>query len=150
MGTIVVGVQGNEAQAQHPTAKMTIGELARKHELGIGVPQRSFLAAWFDSNKTRLQAELKDDMQAVLKGKQSRKKVLAARGYKWTEEVRKNIDADGVVGPSLAPSTIQRKGHHVKLLGLTYTLRNSITYKLFLPQKKSIRNTAQRAAARGQ
>jgi len=150
LGTITIGVQGQEALSMHPEANMTVGELAQRHELGLGVPQRSFIRAWFDKHEARLRKETAAELEAVLKGTSTRKKSLAALGYKWTEEIREHIDRNEVDGPPLAPATVAKKGHDTKLLGFTYTLRNAVTYKLFLPQKKSIRDVEQRKAARGQ
>ena len=36
----------------------TLAEVATKHELGVGVPQRSFIGAWVDENESKLQQRL--------------------------------------------------------------------------------------------
>lgn len=147
MGTITIGVQGAEANAKHPESSLTLGELAQMHELGTGgMPERSFIRSWLDKNSRRMVSEMAAAVKEVLARKTSRRKAMIEIGYGWVEEVRENIDHNHVTGPDLAASTVARKGHNTKLLGFTYALRNAITYKLFLPQKKSIRNTEQRAA----
>lgn len=150
MGTLTIGVQGQEAERKHPESNLTIGELARMHELGQGVPKRSFITAWFDQNEPRLIRQTKQAVERVLRRQTTRKVELAGLGYLWTDEIRRHIDANEVAGPALAASTQRRKGHGIKLLGFTYALRNSITYKLFMPQIKSVRNTEQRMALRKQ
>ena len=55
--------------------------------------------------------------------------------------------ARGDVTPGIAESTIRKKRDDRALVE-TITLHDSITYKVWLPQFKSIRDPAQRAAAR--
>lgn len=144
MGTITLGVQGAEAEKMHPSGA-PVGQIAAAHELGLvpGAPQRSWLRSWMDSNEQRMLAEVQAQYKLVMQGKKTRNKALKELGYKWVEELRQNIDDRGIT-PPLAASTVKAKGHNIPLLD-TGTLRNSITYKVFLKMKKSARDAAERA-----
>ncbi len=148
MGTVTLGVHGDDAAKPHPNSEWSIGELAYRHEVGLGVKERSWLRVWMDANEARMLAETKAAYLDVMAGRTTRKKAMAALGYKWVAELRQNI-ADGKVYPPLAPSTIARKGHSIPLLE-SATLANHITYKLFLKQIKSVQSKAERAVLRGQ
>lgn len=148
LGSVVLGVQGKEAEKPHPSADgLTVGEIASIHHEGKGPPRRRWLEGWLEKNAARMRAEAAIELQDVIAGKTTRNKALQRLGYKWCAELRDWIWA-GKVTPPLAASTIQRKGGETRPLVDTHTLVNAITYKVFLPQLKSIRDTAQRAAAR--
>ncbi len=149
MGHVTLGVQGEEAEAQHPNSNLTVGELAAAHELGLvpGAPQRSWLRKWMDANQKRMANEARAALQAVIRGEKSRNQALIALGFKWTTELREQF-WNGTIKPALKASTIARKGGETRPLLDSATVANAITYKVFLPMLKSIRDTAQRAAAR--
>lgn len=142
---IRIGVQDEDAAKKHPTRGVTIGELAARHEMGLGMPERSFLRSWFDQNRDRTVRELASAEQQIIKGG-SRKKIFERLGFIWTDEIRRNI-ASGKVRPVLKASTIRRKGHDTPLLE-TATLVNNVKFKLFLAQAKSIKDPKQREAVR--
>lgn len=50
---------GNSKKAKAVVGSETLAEVATKHELGIGVPQRSFLGAWVDENEPKVKEQLK-------------------------------------------------------------------------------------------
>ncbi len=141
-----VGVQGEEAKAAHPNSEWTVGELAARHEMGLGVKERSFLRAWFDRNQARIQQQTRDALAQVAARKASRKKVMEQLGYEWVDEIRSDL-ASGKVRPALAPSTIKKKGHPIPLLE-SAELVNAITFRLFLAQVKSVADPALRDALR--
>jgi hypothetical protein len=147
MGTVTLGVQGDEAEAKHPNSDLTVGHLAAVHHLGVGVPQRPWLTDWMDANAERMMQQTRDALQDVMQGKLSRNQALIKLGYEWTKQLRDRI-WNGEIKPPLAASTIARKGGETRPLLDSATLVNAITYKVFLPMFKSIRDTAQRAAAR--
>lgn len=149
MGAVHLGVQGEKALEQHPNSELSIGEVAAIHELGLSGghrTRRSWLMDWVDANQDRLVQETKAELQAVMAGHKTRNQALIALGYKWTQELRDNI-WDGKIRPPLRPSTIAAKGHSIPLLD-SHALSNAITYKVFLPQLKSILDRAQREIAR--
>jgi len=150
MGAVHLGVQGEKALEQHPNSELSVGEVAAIHELGLSGghrTKRSWLVSWLDANQDRMMAETKAALQAVLRGEKTRKQALIDLGYRWTAELRDNI-WDGKIVPALRQSTIDAKGHSIPLLDST-ALVNAITYRIFLPALKSIRDVAQRRAARG-
>ena len=148
MGEITLGVQGEEALMQHPNSELSVGEIAAIHELGIGVPPRSWLREWMDENQARMLQETKAQLALVMEGKKSRNQALQELGYAWTKELRDRI-WEGKITPPLSMTTVMAKGGETRPLLDTGTLMNSITYKVFLPMFKSIRDPSQRSAARG-
>ncbi len=156
MGAITVGVQGEDAAKIHTAdlgviapgaGRITVGDLAKVHELGLGVPRRSWLVDWMDENKSTMSRETRTAMKAVLSGKRTRKDALAKLGYDWTKAVRDRMAAGGVK-PPISAETAERKGHNTPLVE-TFDLHNHVTYRVFLPKKKSIKNAKQRRAVGG-
>ena len=141
LGTVTLGVQGKEALEKHPESELTVGEIAAIHELGLGVPKRSWLVSWMDANQARMLRETNLALSQVLKGVISRNKALAALGFEWTKDIREVVSSGGVE-PALAHP---RPDGTTAPLYDTHTLHNSITYKIWLPQARSIRDPAQRA-----
>jgi len=148
MGAITIGVQGKDVDRPHPNGHgQTVGDIARMHELGLGTQKkRSFCVAWIDENAARMRKESARQLAAVLKGTITRNKALIKLGYSWTEDMRNRVWA-GHVQPPIAQATIDKKGDDRALVE-TITLHDAITYKVWLPQFKSIRDPAQREAAR--
>lgn len=145
-GALFVGVQGDEAKMTHPNSDLSVGELAAVHELGLGVPERSWLRAWFDENNERIQAQTREALGRVARREVSRKRALEELGYGWVDEIRENI-ASGRIKPALSEETKRRKGHDIPLLE-SGTMMNAITFRLFLKQIKGIADPALRAALR--
>lgn len=145
-GTITLGVQGDEAEKQHQDSELTIGQVAAIHELGLGVPERSWLRVWMDENAQRCRADLAAALQLVIQGSKSRRQALADVGYEWVKKLRENIRS-GRIRPALAPSTVAAKGHGIPLLD-SGDVMNSITYRLYLNQIKGIRDAGLREAVR--
>lgn len=145
-GSITLGSQGPDAEKQHPDFDGTVGELMALHELGLGVPERSWLRSWIDKNQRECQADMASAMQAILSGRKSRKQALEEIGYKWTNEMRGNI-VDGKIQPAIAASTAKAKGHDTPLLDTAEGV-NSITFKLFLKNVKGIADKGVREAVR--
>jgi hypothetical protein len=87
--------------------------------------------------------------QRVLKGEISRAKALQSLGYKWVEELREQFDK-GTITPPISDQTIHDKNGETRPLVDTFHLRDSITYRAFLPNIKSIRNKVERMVLRKQ
>ena len=147
IGTITLGVQGKEAKEKHSNSELTVGQIAAIHELGLGVPKRSWLVAWLDKNQTKMLAAARRAMVQVASGKKSRKKALQELGQDWVEQLQENIDFRGVDGPPLSETQKKRKGHGIPLLE-TGDLRDAITYKLYLPRFKNVPGGSAKAAAK--
>lgn len=149
MGHVTIGVQGKEADEKYEDSDVTVGYVAKIHELGLGVPKRSWLLSHLDANEGRMKREAGALMRAVLARRKTRNQALIEMGFKWTKEIRDQVAEGRVDGPPLAQSTRDKKGHGIKLVE-TYRFHNAITYKVFLPRFKSIKSRLQRAAARGE
>lgn len=67
MVKITVGIHAAEGSGGHDG--LTNAELGEIHEFGLGVPQRSFLRAYFDENENHLSALITDGIaEALLDG----------------------------------------------------------------------------------
>jgi hypothetical protein len=121
--TIRVGVIGTAARAAHPKAGMSVGELASLHELGIGVPRRSFLRDTFDQEWSTTKASLRLIPRSVVSG--STAQAAATRfGESSSKSVVASIDAN--ISPPLDPSTIAGKSNAGVLVD-TGTLRRAVS-----------------------
>jgi hypothetical protein len=144
LGHITLGVHPQDAGKRYPDSSMTVGELATIHELGLGVPRRSWLVTWLDANAAQMKREATTRLRRVIKGTETRKQALQAMGFKWAKAIRDNM-AQSRITPRLAKSTIRRKGGLDVPLVETYQLHNNITYRAFMPQAKNVKNERQRA-----
>lgn len=112
-GEITVGIHGAEGGAPHEGGE-SIAAIGEAHEFGAGVPQRSFLRAWFDER----QSEIEKTIQAQLELSLQRGKSLdwaLERVAVWAQaDIQKRIAAG--IDPPNAPSTIQRKGSSKPLI----------------------------------
>lgn len=126
MGGVTLGVQGDEATASAPGAGITIGELAAIHELGLGVPERSFLRSWLDENQDQMLADARAMMQRMVKGQVTRERALELLGVRWQSAIQRRILQGGIT-PELSEQTKKRKGSSTPLLD-TGQLVSAITY----------------------
>lgn len=65
---ITVGIHGEEGGAGHGDSGTTVGDIATRHEFGIGVKQRSFIRAWADADKSKHENILRQLGRSVVKG----------------------------------------------------------------------------------
>ncbi len=144
-GEITLGII-DKAEFPHPSSDLTIGELAAIHELGIGVPERSWLRSWIDGNLTYIQASSAEAWQKIATGQLSRKDALDRLGRDWANQIQENI-LQGNIMPPLAASTVAKKGHATPLID-TMTLIEAIDYELKLKNIKSIRDSGVREVVR--
>jgi hypothetical protein len=122
-----VGVLGANAEKEHKGSPgMTVSDLATIHEFGLGVPERSFLRAWFDSNRASIEVTLRAAHRQVLLGKLTPKRAGELIGLKFAGEVQKYI-AEGHVQPPLSEQTVKKKGSSVPLVD-TGQLRAAISW----------------------
>ena len=116
--------KGEEPESETaPAPTITTADIALWHELGLGVPQRSWLRAWFDGNTRKLIRKA----QESFKKKGVNAKGLNLLGLWIVGEIQQRI-ADGI-RPSNAESTIARKGSSKPLID-TGQFRTSITHRL--------------------
>lgn len=117
-------IDGKGAEKMH--GDLTVGELATIHEFGLGVPERSFLRAWFDQERPAILEALRAAHRQVLLGKLTPKQAGELLGMRFAGQVQKYI-SDRRVQPELSEQTIKRKGSSVPLID-TGQLRSAITW----------------------
>jgi len=110
---------------------MTVGTLAEIHEFGLGVPQRSFLRAWADADRTKINRAWGSLLRKVLKSELTLDQALEQFGI-WAQGQVQQFIADSRVEPPLDPRTIDAKGSSTPLID-TGQLRSSITYEVRTP-----------------
>lgn len=124
---VTAGILEREGSAAHPDAKgLTIAALAEIHEFGLGVPERSFIRAWFDQHQPEIVAVLKGRLAEAARGRISYDDAINQFAL-WVQGSIQRRIRDGIP-PPLAPETIRRKGSSVPLID-TGVLRSSITAK---------------------
>jgi len=133
---VLVGVQGQEAAANHNNAKMTIAQLASVHEFGkvihhrdgrvTVIPERSFIRAGIDQFKEAIQRRATMVGTGVMLLKFDVDTALELLGQ-YAVGVLKQRIADGLLPPN-RPSTVARKRSSKPLIDKGQ-LRNAITYK---------------------
>lgn len=128
---VTVGIHAQEGAEPHgrpsktnepPQSILLIGYW---NEFGLGVPERSFIRAWFDAAKGENYELAKRMLEAILHNKISMETALEQMGAKFAGEVQKRI-AEGIPPPN-APSTIAEKGSSTPLIDKGQ-LRQSVTY----------------------
>ena len=147
MGAITIGVQGDDINKKHANGRTTIGYLAAKHELGLGITKRSFIVDWMDENAAMIQKDSAREFRLVMKGRKTRGAALTANGFKWCKSVRDRMAAGGVK-PPISAATAAAKGHDIPLIE-TYDLHNHVTYRVFLPRAASIERAPRQRAIVG-
>lgn len=130
--SLSLGVMGEAGARPHrdPNGKagaLTVGEVAAIHELGLGVPERSWLRAWFEANHKMVIADVKAGMVQIAQGRLTPEALLDLLGQKYVGEIRKRIQAG--IDPPLAQETIDRKKSSTPLID-TGQLWSAITYEV--------------------
>lgn len=131
-----VGITGERAGRVHAGGSgLTVVEIGTRHEMGLGVPQRSFIRSTFDENVDRYRDLLKRQFRETIlyhartqKPFDHRRSVALRRlGLAVTGDIKKKITAH--IPPPLTPYTLARKGSgKTTPLINTGQLINSITY----------------------
>ena len=118
-----VGVLGVKADQTHKDSSESVGEIAAKHELGLGVPERSWLRGWIDENARLIDQTLNSVGKKGLGGREALHKALLQAGLVFEGGIKTRI-SNGISPPN-SPSTIARKGSSTPLID-TGQLRSSI------------------------
>jgi len=112
---VVVGVLDGD---QPTGGGLTLGELAAVLEFGSTdghIPERSFIRAYIDENRTEIEAELRAITAKVIAGTlPSMDQGLRQLGAKMEAEIADRIRAG--ISPENAPSTVERKGSSTPLI----------------------------------
>lgn len=133
--TVVVGVQGQKATAQHKGGEgATVAEIAAFHEFGRGFnPERSFIRATVDRNSggsDGYAALFRKLLGGVTDGKLTTKRALSVAGLRIQSDMVQAINLSlGPVSIPLKAATKARKGSSKPLID-TGQLKGSITFKL--------------------
>lgn len=119
-GYVDVGVMGDESYEDG----VTVVDVARWAEFGLGQPQRSWLRATVDMNRAKINDRIRKEMKAVFQGKRSMRQALDRVGLYVVGLIQQRI-ADGIE-PANAESTVAQKGSSKPLID-TGQLRGSIS-----------------------
>lgn len=121
------GVLGAAANEQHDSKSgLTVGALAAIHEFGLGVPERSFIRAWFDENKKPINDKLQEVAKEVVAGKIDVYQAMDEFGEWADQQIQVRVEAG--IAPPLAEETIRRKGGETTPLIDTQKLLKAITH----------------------
>lgn len=123
---VEVGVIGADA-AKEEGDGVTVADVARWAELGIGQPQRRWLGGWIDLNRAALEERVRIESRAVLEGTRTKEQALARLGL-WIQGGIQQRIANGIDPPN-AESTIARKGSSTPLIDKGQ-LRSSIANRV--------------------
>ena len=135
---ITIGIHASEGNEIHddatfaadgaiePGSALTVAELGAIHEFGLGVPQRSFIRAWFDESVQKNRDLLASQLKLVVAGKLPLEKALERVALKCEADVKLRIR--NRIPPPNAPSTIAKKKSSVPLIA-SGQLRASIRGK---------------------
>ena len=127
---VTVGIHANKGATPHKgkgkdERPLTILEVGYVNEFGLGVPERSFIRAWFDAAKPENVALAQRMLRRILKGQISLETALEQMGASFVGAIQKRI-ALGVPPPN-APATIAAKGSSKPLIA-TGQMRQSVTF----------------------
>jgi hypothetical protein len=106
---VQVGFFGSKAMQSHEDSKLTVVEVAAKHEFGEGVPRRSMIVDWFDENERANEERLEKYGLAVLDGKVKVIKGMDVVGLVFTSEMRQRMHAR--IPPPLSEETLEKRKH---------------------------------------
>ena len=106
---------------------MTVADVARWAEFGIGQPQRRWLGGWIDENRDALLERARIESRAVIAGDRTKPEALARLGL-WIQGGIQQRIANGIEPPN-AESTVERKGSSTPLIDKGQ-LRSSIANRV--------------------
>jgi hypothetical protein len=124
-----VGVLGKEGSGVYEDGNLTVADVASFHEFGQGVPERSFIRAYVDENRSKIEDWLRRMAKRVITGEvKSFDHGLELIGMKIESEIKQRI-RDGIP-PELSEATLaQKKGKSTPLID-TGQLLSSITHEV--------------------
>lgn len=106
----------------------SVAEVATYHELGLGVPRRSFIVDWYDENEAQNKRIMRQIATAIVQGKiKSIDQGIDRFGNYAVASIQQRIRAG--ISPDLEDSTIDQKGSSTPLIDQG-TLWQSITFKI--------------------
>lgn len=128
---VTVGVhaaEGSKAEkGRGHAATATVLDVGWWNEFGLGVPERSFIRAWFDEAKGENLALAQTMLRRILEGSISIDDALNQMGALFAGRIQQRI-AQGIPPPN-SPLTIALKGSSTPLIE-SGQLRQSVTWKV--------------------
>jgi hypothetical protein len=126
--TVAVGILEAEGAAQSEDGALTVLQVAIINELGLGVPARSFIRAWFDQNRPKCVKFIFRTLAQAAEGKFTIDQAYDRIGLRFAGQIQKFI-ADGVE-PANSLETVRQKRGSTKPLINTGQMRSSIRHKV--------------------
>lgn len=126
---IDAGVLGSKA-GRSEGGDVTVADVARWAELGLGQPQRSWLRGWIDENRSMIEERLEIEFRRVYTGRGTRDQALRRLGVWLQGELQQNIA--NFPANNFAPNaslTIERKGSSTPLIDKGQ-FRSSISHRI--------------------
>lgn len=122
----VMGSKASEAKSVRGGGKSdtTVIDVATKHEFGIGVPRRSFIADWADESEAEARRRLRKAAERI-ESPEDLDKELNKFGLWAVGDIVQRITRR--IDPPISQATEDRKGSDVPLVD-TGQLKSSITY----------------------
>jgi len=114
--------------AQHLGDGITISELAAIHELGLGVPRRSFIKDGIEKNERKLQPVVAKLAKKVIEG-MPLDQALGILGVVGADTIKNYVKLGAHVPPPLSDKTVNAKGSTRPLVDKG-PLINSVTYEV--------------------
>lgn len=125
---ITVGIHGDEGGQPHGEDGQTIASIAESHELGLGVPTRSWLRGWVDENQTQNAKDLRNFGEQAIRTRQPSPVVAEQLALRFAGSIQKRIARTGAFQPN-AQATIDKKGSSRPLID-SGVMRSAITAKV--------------------
>jgi hypothetical protein len=110
----------------HPSGKPS-DEIAKYHEYGLGVPQRSFLRGWVADDAFSIELKLQKAAELAVTGKMTLRQGLADIGRWGVDRIKTRIIA--FIPPKNAPSTLKHKTGDIPLID-TANMLQAIKYEV--------------------
>lgn len=127
---VQVGIQSEDGTKRAYGGDVTVLQVGLFHELGLGVPRRSFIEAPFAIKKSEMEARIDSEMKKLIEGRTTVDRALGFIGIEATNIVKGAFTSEGYgTWPPLNSITIAMKGSSQTLID-TGILRNSISYKV--------------------
>lgn len=116
-------------EEQEEGGPLTVLQVATFHEFGLGVPERSFIRAWYDENLERNKADFRAQMRRVTRGEVSEEQAFQQLGAKWAADIQARIRSQPSDWEPLKQATKDRKGSDLALID-TGQLVAAISYEV--------------------
>lgn len=123
-----VGILADKgAETAEGSKDLTIADVATFNEFGLGVPERSFIRAWYDEQLEANKAKFRALQAQVLRGEITQATAFKQLGAVFVGDIQKRIA--GGIQPGNAESTIARKGSSTPLVD-TGQLKSAVSFEV--------------------